>query len=484
VSGFLSRIFLAFLSVFLLSALMPVSHADDGEDKAAVVQQDQADNTAEIESTVRENNQENGDKKEGGWVLTGYANLGYRLRYTYGYIDSTEEDQDIRGLLSLSIKDRERDERFKFYMLANLNLDIDGRPAGGYGPYRDVYDTYRGNFKSQVYSAYLESRCSHLNTTFTLGRQSIYRGESLDFDGLHAEYRASKNLNFSLYGGIPSNFWESSHKGDSFAGGGVEAGTPKKFSLRCDYVHIRDKKTYEPGEPVAKDDLVILSGKYLVLKPFSLYGLYSRLEGKERRALVRAKWADAKHGLLVSATFLRQNVTLMDYSTELSPYHVVLAEYAPYYRYKAMALKELGEHLSIEAGIDIRKLQDDADEGMLNHSYEKFYSSVHLVKLLDNKMDVSVSVEKWNASGHYDKTAIEGMVKVRVSPELKVRFGSDFSKYKYDYNLQQERENVSGFFARADYKFSPAASLRFKYSLERDEREVFNLLEFSLILSW
>jgi hypothetical protein len=426
---------------------------------------------------------EDGEKESGSeWLLDGYARLGYRLRYTREYSDATEEDQDIRGILSLSLSDHEKKPAFSLSILGSFNLDVDGSPSGGAGHYRDVYNSYSGNFKAQLYSAYVESHQG--DARLFLGRQFVYRGESLDFDGLRAEYKLSKNVNISGYAGIPSNLWESSHEGDHFAGGGLELGIPEVLSLRADYIHIRDKKTYEPGEPVSKDNLTVITAKYVKHKPFTLYCLYSMVNGRERRMLLRAKWVDKKRRLAVSASMLRQNVALADYSTELSPFYIVLAEYEPYFRYRFMMLKGLSNSLDIEIGADIRVLVDSADEGMLNHSYERYYGGVHLKGLLGGKVDVTLMAERWDSLGRPDRNAIEGVIKYKPSRSLAIRLGTEFSKYVYDYNFEEERENVYSAYFRADYKLSKTIGVRFRYSYNSDERKDYNLFEISLILNW
>ena len=422
------------------------------------------------------------DDSENTWIFEGYARLGHRLRYTREYSDVTEEDQDASGILSLLVSDREKKPRFSLNLLANFNLDTDGNPYKGSGPYRDAYYSDSGNLTARLYSAYIESHQN--NCKFFVGRQAIYRGESLDFDGLRAECRIGDNLNVSAYGGIPSNFWESSHEGDHFAGGGLEFGLSKVLSLRGDYIHIRDKMTYESGEPVARDNLMIFTGKYIRLKPLIVDCLYSSVNGEQRRAMLRVKLLDKKKGLLLSASMLRQNVALTQYSTEISPYYVVLAEYAPYYRYRFLALKTLGKHVEVETGVDIRKLLDREEEGMLNHSYERYYGGIHLKKLLGKKLDFTLMAERWNATGRSDKTALEGYVKYAASKKLVFRVGSDFSRYLYDYNFNEEKENIYSTFVRCDYSFSRTASLRLKYSLNRDNREDYNVIEAYLILNW
>ena len=416
------------------------------------------------------------------WILEGYARLGHRLRFTREYSDVTKEDQDTRGILSFSLSDREKKPQFSLNVLANFNLDTDGSPHEGSGPYRDAYYSDSGNLTAKLYSAYIESHQG--NCKFFVGRQAVYRGESLDFDGLRAECRLGKNFNVSAYGGIPSNFWESSHEGDHFAGGGLEFGLQKVLSLRGDYIHIRDKMTYETGEPVARDNLFIFTGKYIRFKPLTVDFLYSSVNGGQRRGMLRAKWLDKKKGLLLSASMLRQNVALTQYSTEISPYYVILAEYAPYYRYRFLALKTLGKHVEVETGADIRKLLDHDDEGMLNHSYERYYGGIHIKKLLKKKLDFTVMAEKWNAAGRSDRTALEGFVKFAPSKKLAFRVGSDFSRYLYDYNFNEEKENVYSTFVRVDYRLSTTASLRLKYSFNRDDREDYNVIEAYLILNW
>jgi len=453
------------LSVFVISILP--------ESRAAYAQADKTEKAA---------TQSGGKNNSPGWLFEGFARLGYKLRYTREYSDSTEEDQDIRGILSLSLRDREKKPKHSINLLGSFNIDTDGSPGGGTGPFRDANSSYRSSANAMLYSAYVESSFS--KTRLFIGRQSVYRGESLDFDGIRAEHRAGKNLNLSLYGGIPSNFWESSPESDHFGGGGVEVGIPKKYSLRTDYIHIRDKKTYEPGKPAAKDNLIIISGKYRRFKPLDIYCLYSTVNGNERRALFRAKWIDKKNRLLINASVIRQHVMLADYSTEISPFVFVLAEYSPYYRYKLMMLKGLGSRFEIEAGADLRSLIESDDEGMLNHSYERYYAGVHFKKLLKKKLDLTLMAEKWNTLSGNHITAIEGLAKLYAGRKLIFRIGSDFSKYIYDYNFDEERENVYSAFARADYKVSRTSTIRFKYSFNRDDREDYNLFELSLILKW
>jgi hypothetical protein len=256
------------------------------------------------------------------------------------------------------------------------------------------------------------------------------------------------------------------------------------FSLRADYIHIRDKMTCVPQEPVARDNLLVFSGKYIRFKPLTIDCLYSSVNGQQRRALFRARWLDKKNGLVLSGSILRQNVALADYSTEISPYSVVLAEYAPYYRYRLMVLKGLGKHLEVETGADIRRLLDRDDEGMLNHSYERYYAGVHFKKVFKRKLDFTVMAERWNATGRSDRTALEGFVKLAASEKLTLRVGSDFSRYLYDYSFNEEKENVYSTYVRADYRLSRAASIRLKYSFNRDDREDYNVIEAYVVFNW
>lgn len=475
-------VFTAFAVLLLLTTAQAAQ-----EEKAGTPAVEEADNQSGEKAGDEAEKKEAGEEEEKesdseGWILEGYARLGHRLRFTRRYSDATEEDQDARGILSLSLSDREKKPRFSLNLLGSFNLDTDGSPHGGSGPYRDVCDSYSGNFNAQIYSAYAEYRQEKCK--LFVGRQAIYRGESLDFDGLRAECRLAQKLNVSVYGGIPSNFWESSHEGDHFAGGGLEFGVPKVFSVRGDYIHIRDKMTREPEEPVAKDNLLIFTGKYIRLKPLTIDCLYSSVNGEQRRALLRARWLDKKNGFILSASVLRQNVALARYSTELSPYYVILAEYAPYCRYRLMILKRLCDRLEVEVGADARRLLDKDDEGMLNHSYERYYGGFHLKKLLKGKIDFTIMVEQWNATGRSDRTAIEGLVKFKAGKNLTLRAGSDFSKYLYDYNFSDEKENVYSTFVRADYKLSRTAGVRLKYSFNRDDREDYNVIEAYLILNW
>ena len=104
--------------------------------------------------------------------------------------------------------------------------------------------------------------------------------------------------------------------------------------------------------------------------------------------------------------------------------------------------------------------------------------------LVQDPVPVLVVVNCLDPCGNRDMAAIEGLLKVKLGPRLKVRLGCDFSRYKYDYNFQLERENVRSFFARTDYKLSEIAGIRLKYSREEDDREHYNVFDVSLVLQW
>ena len=70
--------------------------------------------------------------------------------------------------------------------------------------------------------------------------------------------------------------------------------------------------------------------------------------------------------------------------------------------------------------------------------------------------------------------AFYGDVRWRASEAWDLAFGTDYSLYQYDWQLQSEREDVYAGFARVDHDFSDSLAGRVEYRLEDAAGDLFH----------
>mgnify|MGYP001608588817 CR=1 FL=1 len=402
--------------------------------------------------------------------IHGYSRLEYRGRWS-----ETQEDQDLYQYLSLELGKEGRD-KITGSFFGRLSADIDGRQSGNsFYPFADITDTYQDNINGRIYQAYLDFNDVRYLSKLRLGRQYVYEGETVQFDGARLELKPYwENIDLSLYGGVPTHLYESSLSGDWILGTGIEGRPLDGTRLRLDYVYVEDDNATWGDH---NDDLIILSGWQRVRDNLNLNGKYSFLDKKERDASLRANLNYPDKDLSFHASYFRQLETLRDFSVEFSPFYPVAGEYFPFHQYDFSCRKGFGEKLGIEAGITTRDLVEDTTETNFNHEYDRYFITLSIYEFLLEDTEFSITAEQWSSNDDIRTLGFEAEKKFNKSVEVKV--GSYYSLYKYDYYTSQERDDVRTAFLELELKPWKKKDVEWeiRYELEDDDFDVYHTLK-------
>jgi len=402
--------------------------------------------------------------------IHGYSRQDFRLRWS-----ENEEDQDFYQYLSLELG-KEGKDKVTGSFFSRLSVDIDGRQSGdSFYPFADITDTYQDNINGRIYQAYLDFNDVGYLSKLRLGRQYVYEGETVQFDGAKLELNPYwENIALSFYGGVPTHLYESSLSGDWILGTGIEGRPLDRTRLRLDYVYVEDDSATWGDH---NDDLIILSGWQNIFDNLNLNGKYSFLDKKERDASLRANLNYPKEDISFQVSYFRQLEVLRDFTVEFSPFYPVAGEYFPFHQYDFSCRKGFGEKLGIETGFTMRDLVEDTTETNFNHEYNRYYLTLSIYELWLEDTEVSFTAEQWSSNDDIRTLGFEAEKK--FNKNVKVKAGSYYSLYKYDYYTQEERDDVRTAFL--ELKFKPGkkrnVEWQIRYEAEDDDFDVYHILK-------
>lgn len=402
--------------------------------------------------------------------IHGYSREEFRVRWS-----DNEEDQDFYQYLALELGKEGRDKVTGSFF-SRLSIDTDGRQTNDtFYPFSEITDSYNDSINGRVYQAYLDFHEVGYLSKLRLGRQYVYEGEPIQFDGARVELEPYwEDIDLSFYGGVPTHLYEGSISGDWILGSGIEGRPLDRTRLRLDYVYAEDDSEVWGDH---NDDLWILSGWQRVLDNLSLNGKYSFLDKKERDASLRANLDYPDKDLSVQASYFRQLETLQDYVVEFSPFYPVLGEYFPYHQYDFSCRKGFGEKFGMEAGLAMRDLVDDTTETNFNHEYDRYFLTFSAYDVWFEDTEFSVTAEQWSSNDDIGTLGFEAGKEFGKS--LEVKAGSYYSLFKYDYYTGEERDDVRTAFVEVELKPAWKKDVEFeiRYEAEDDDFDVYHTLK-------
>ena len=401
--------------------------------------------------------------------IHGYSRDEFRMRWS-----DNEEDQDFYQYLSLELGKEGRDKVTGSFF-GRVSIDTDGRQSNdSFYPFSEITDSYNDSINGRVYQAYLDFHEVGYLSKLRLGRQYVYEGEPIQFDGGRVELKPYWNdIDLSFYGGVPTHLYESSMSGDWILGTGIEGRPLDKTRLRLDYVYAEDDSGIWGDH---NNDLLIFSGWQKVHENLSLNGKYSFLDKKERDASLRANLDYPDKDISFQASYFRQLETLQDFVVEFSPFYPVLGEYYPYHQYDFSFRKGFGEKFGAEAGLTMRDLVDDTTETIFNHQYDRYFLTLSAYDVWLPDTEFSVTAEQWSSQDDIRTLGFEAGKKFGKSFEVKA--GSYYSLFKYDYYTGEERDDVRTAFVELELKPWKKKDVEFdiRYEAEDDDFDVYHTI--------
>jgi hypothetical protein len=413
--------------------------------------------------------------------------MGSRWRSTGG-----ENDLDSYGCLGLDVGDPYRDG-VTAHLLARSSMDIHRRREGkDYYLFHGIDDTYRLRTEirdgektyevrqnTRLYYGYVDvHRLNHVER-IRVGRQLIYdTPEVAWFDGgslLTSEFRSFESLQFCVYGGVPVHEYESSASGDSLLGAFAQAKPWPGGKAQLSFMHAQDRT--ESGE--FEDDHLAASLWQSIGEHVSLHARYARLSDSGGNITARVTLIEPLSDLSVQASYYQLFEEEVRSAVEFDPYCSSLGELKPFWHANLLVQKGFGEHLTAEAGFEFRRLKDTSNESAFNHEFARYFATLSLSDLPIEGLSLTLNGDCWDTyrPPGGDNWTVGGDIDYGIGEKLKASLGTAYSLYKYDYDIERERDDVRTYYAGVKFWPIKMLMLGLSYDIEDDDFELYHTLK-------
>ncbi|MBF0197028.1 MAG: hypothetical protein HQL32_04930 [Planctomycetes bacterium] len=398
--------------------------------------------------------------------INGFLDSQYRFRAT-----SSDDDHDLYETLGLDVG-----KELSFHFLGRAAVDLDGNQGkSSYAAFDSLADTYSKSIDAKLFSAYLDYNKLEKVDQLRLGRQTLYQTPEIAFfDGLNVESSELGRLKgqVGVYGGVPVHLYESSSSNDYIIGLNGSISPWWGSNARLDWMRVKD--AYKTN--LHENDLFNLGLKQKINDKVRLSAAYSLLESESRDLSLKGYYQDAEHDLQLYVSYYKLLNSQEDHAMEFNPYQAILRDMKPYCQVHFLASKGLGENLFIEAGVDVRTLDESGDKGTYNREYTRYYLSPAWYDNPWPGFSVGITGEIWDSEGR--DIATYGLdLSHRCSEKLKVSLSSYFSLYKYDIYTDTERDDVQSYTLKCKYALRKNLKLRVSYDYEDDDYESYHIIK-------
>ena len=297
------------------------------------------------------------------------------------------------------------------------------------------------------------------------------------FDGVLAEGGKLDGFNLGAYGGLRTQYYDTSAPEDVVAGAFCETRPWEGGRVRLDYMYLEDEARLGSDQ----NDLVGLGLWHFLGEELTLEGEFTMLEGKSRDLRLRTLYTDLQSNASVQATFYKLFQTQSNEALELNPYFSSLLDYFPFQQIGLVASKGFRDDLTINVGLDHRWLEDSNQVGEFNHEFDRYYVNAMFIDLLTEGLDVTVTSDIWDDDQQDIQTWALDLTQ-RFEEDLRGSIGSYYSLYKYDLFQNSERDNVRTYYAKLRYEAS--STLSFDVIFDYEDQRFGEFQTLTLATTW
>lgn len=383
----------------------------------------------------------------------------YEGRFTDG-----AHDHDLAEVLTLEVGDKKKDKVTGFVMAEGL-ADLDGNGSDSSGTFHSLADTWDGAVTGRLFHAYADVHATDALETLRVGRQMIVDTPVVAyFDGLRAETKeiGKARVRFGAYGGVPVQIYAPS-SGDSMLGFFGETRPWEGGRVRADWLHSADQGEFGPRD----DDLFGIGGSQNFGKTLRFDLEHTRLESEARDLRLRGTYYAQDSDLVLQASWYRLLQTQGDLAVPFDPYFATLHELFPYDQVGFLASKSLGSHLDVQAGLDLRRVEEEADIGAFNHDFNRFFATTDILGVLPASIDLSLTGEVWESTTNDVRSFGAGLTR-KMGETVEAGIGTYYSLYKYDLYQNRELDDVRTWYVSVDWKRSASTRFDVRYEFEDD----------------
>ncbi len=361
-----------------------------------------------------------------------------------------------------------------------------------YYSFEGISDTYSQRNKGDLYYLYTDIKDVLGPTDLRLGRQYLYQLNFVHFDGASFKWDDLGDFDLETFIGKPVDYYTSD--GNLTWGGSLDWHPWRYGSFGLAFMNF--------SQDSYSDNYLGFNAKQYFGDYLSFNENYTFLNNDPRDLELEGTYTLPALGLNFNATYYRQINELLDYSDQFSAYYQAIGDYQPFNMVTFGTYKELGEHFTLNAGYTHRDLNNSDYEDEFNRQYNLYFGGVTFRNIVVKDLDLSVTFERWethayttsstaelngnpravdntgpnqatvyyNVPGdHFDTLGAE--LAYRWSKKNRIQIGTDFQKYKYNYDTNEEMVNVRTYYLK--WKWQINESWQF-YTKVQDEQETGN----------
>ncbi len=401
------------------------------------------------------------------------------LRYRYRKDEGAGNDNDLLGMLALSLGDEEK-HPLTGHFLGYADWDLDG--ANSNNSLNGISETYDNEVHGEVYEAYVDLHRLEPVSMTRIGRQAIFETPIvLYFDGgrLESKEWGEQKVKVGGFAGVQNHIYESSNDGDFIAGAFLSSKLWKGSRVRFDWTLAHDDLSSRPDKE--KNSFYGLGLWQNFGTHTQLSSNYSFLEGESRDLQVQSSNYLEDWDLQLRVQYYQLFKTQRALATEFDPFFDSAFDYYPYYQFQTEVTKGFGDHFFLSGGTAIRRVTDSDDEGEFNRDFTRFFVSPDFEDLGVEGLSLSLPLDYWGTEEGEDVVSYGADLSMQFNERIRTSLGSDYSLYKDDLQSGRERERVRTFYVRGDYKATP---FRFTFGYEYEHASDENYHEFDARVIW
>jgi hypothetical protein len=205
------------------------------------------------------------------------------------------------------------------------------------------------------------------------------------------------------------------------------------------------------------------------------------LDGDVRDVLVRGTTYVEDWDLQAQASYYQMLKTQRAQANEFDPFYDAAFDYFPYVQFRSHVSKGFGDCLTVESGLDLRRVRHDSDESQFNREYERVYVSPSLENVFVEGLSIDLTGEYWGSDGGEDVLTYGADLSYKVNERIRASLGTYYALYKHDLTSSRERERVRTYYLGVERRCGP---LRLRLDYEFEDAELDNYHELVARMTW
>ncbi len=404
-------------------------------------------------------------------VISGNSTTSLWLR-----ADDEDFDSDLYQYLTFNARNLFNNKKLSLHSLARLKWDIDGG-EDLHTSYRDSYDGYfDDDLSARLYYLYLDWKDPFVeNSNLRIGRQRTIEAETILFDGFRYDQRIGRQ-DFYIQAGNYASHW-SITDWDPVAGAGFKLRPIPQTRIDFDYLHVTNNDF--------DNDAFSLTWRQQIYDGLSLLSRFKALDEDEKDILVKATADILNLGLTIEASYYELLDTQEEESNAFSPFFRVVGIYDRYRLFSGTVYKAVGDHLTLFAGAEVRRLADGSDQETFNREWERYFAGASLEDLPIKGLGFSLTLEQWDIEEGDDSQGVDFEISHQCNKALRAAIGFAYAAFDYETNFDpafdptlpvefeiQEEVDVWTAYATVKYAIGERQRLNFRVEGETETGDI------------